>query len=112
MGMTEKGTLRYGVEVDGVRHKDFELRLPTMADVEDALEAAGPGACQARVNRMTWARTITKLGDLPEDKRKPAALAELLAGMDADEYGPLSAAEDSLRKKLAAASASSETSAS
>jgi hypothetical protein len=103
MGTTEKGTLRYGVEVDGVRHKDFELRLPTMADVEDALEAAGEGACQARVNRHVWARTLTKLGTLPPEEITP----ELLGTLADTEYGLLSAAEESLRGKLAAASASS-----
>lgn len=106
MGMTEKGSLRYGAEVDGVRHKDFELRLPTMGDVEDALEEAGEGACQARVNRHVWARTLLRLGGLSQDKITP----ELLAGLADTEYGQLSAAEEALRGKLVAASASSESS--
>ncbi len=103
MGSTEKGELRFGVEVDGARHKDFELRLPTMADVEEALEAAGEGACQARVNRHVWARTITRLGTLPPEMITP----ELLGTLADTEYGLLAAAEESLRGKLAAASASS-----
>lgn len=103
MALTETGTLKYGVEADGVRHKEFELRLPTMADVEDALEAAGEGACPARVNRHVWARTLTRLGTLPKDK----ITAELLAELVDTEYGLLSAVEESLRGKLAAASASS-----
>ena len=103
MALTEKGTLRYGVEVDGVRHMDFALRQPTMADVEDALEAAGEGACQARVNRHIWSRTLTSLGTLPPEK----ITAELLGSLADSEYGILAAAEETLRGKLAAASASS-----
>jgi hypothetical protein len=103
MALMEKGTLRYGVEVEGVRHLEFEMRQPTMADVEDALEEAGQGACQARVNRHIWARTLTRLGTLSSDKITP----ELLATLADTEYGLLLAAEESLRGKLAAASASS-----
>lgn len=106
MSITEKGELILGVVVDGVRHKDFELRQPTMADVEDALEAAGEGAHVARVNRHIWARTLTKLGDLPKGK----ITAELLGSLADTEYGLLQAAEASLRGKLLAASASSENS--
>ncbi|MBU1040380.1 MAG: hypothetical protein KKF77_04685 [Proteobacteria bacterium] len=103
MSITEKGELRFGVEVDGVRHKDFELRLPTMADTEEAIEEAGEGACVARVNRHVWARTLTRLGTCPPEKITPALLGTLVD----TEYGLLSAAEESLRGKLAAASASS-----
>lgn len=110
MGMTEKGTLLYGVEVDGVRHKDFELRLPTIADVEAALEEAGEAPCPARVNRLVWSRTMTRLGSLSKDQLKPESLAELLAGLVDTEYGIIATAEASLRKKLEAASAKSETS--
>lgn len=103
MALTEKGTLTFGVEVDGVRHQEFEMRPPTMADVENALEEAGENACQARVNRHLWVRTLTKLGTLPQDK----ITAELLGGLVDTEYGILSAAEVALRGKLLAASASS-----
>lgn len=103
MALTKQGELRYGVEVDGVRHKDFELRLPTMADTEDALEEAGTGACVARVNRHVWARTLTRLGTLTTEQITP----ELLGGLLDTEYGILSAAEEALRGELAAAIASS-----
>ena len=103
MAATKQGELRFGVEVDGVRHKAFELRLPTMADTEDALEAAGESACQARVNRHVWARTLTRLGTLPADKITP----ELLGGLVDTEYGILAAAEEALRGEYTAASASS-----
>ena len=105
MSMTEKGTLVLGVEYNGVRHKEFEMRLPTMADWEAALEEAGEGAIQARVNRHSWARCLVKLGDIPKDK----ITAELLGSLADIEYGPLSAAEERLRGKLLAASVSSES---
>lgn len=110
MSMTEKGTLKIGVVVDGVAHKEFEMRLATMSDVEDALEAVGENACEARLNRHIWARTITRLGTLPPEKMKPEPLAELLGGLVSTEYGQLAAAEASLRGKLEAASASSGSS--
>lgn len=110
MSMTEIGALKIGLVVDGVAHKEFEMRLATMADVEDALETVGENACTARLNRHIWARTITRLGTLPEDKMKPEALAELLGRLDSSEYGQLAAAEASLRGKLGAASASSGSS--
>lgn len=97
--LTEKGTLTYGLDVDGVVHTEFELRMPTMADVENALEAAGEGASQARINRHTWALTMTRLGSLPPEK----ITAELLGGLVDTEYGLLQAAEDALRGKLRAA---------
>lgn len=103
MGITEKGALRYGLEKDGVWHKDFEMRQATLEDMEEAIEAAGEGACTARVARHLWARTIKRLGGI-----KPEEItAELLAGLVDTEYGILSAAEESLRGKLAAASAAS-----
>jgi len=99
--LTQKGTLLYGVEKDGVLHKDFELRLPTLEDQEDALEAAGEGACNARVRRHLWARTLLKLGTIDAKEITPA----LLATLPADEYGQLAATEAALLGKLTAASA-------
>lgn len=106
MALTEKGTLKYGVEVDGVRHLEFEMRQATMADVEDALEEAGENACQARVNRHLWARTLTRLGTLSKEQIS----AELLGTLADNEYGQFQAAEASLRGKLAAASGISASS--
>ena len=38
--MEIKGMFACGLEYEGQRHKSFTLRLPTMADVENAIEAA------------------------------------------------------------------------
>lgn len=99
--LTEQGLLGIGhQDADGAWHKDFEMRLPTMGDVEDAMAEAGEGANQARITRYVWARTITRLGTLPQGSITP----ELLADLPDTEFGVLNAAEDRLRKKLKAAS--------
>ena len=38
--MEIKGMFACGLEYEGQRHRSFTLRLPTMADVENAIEAA------------------------------------------------------------------------
>ena len=38
--MEIKGMFACGLEYEGQRHRAFTLRLPTMADVENAIEAA------------------------------------------------------------------------
>lgn len=102
--LTETGTLNIGhCDDNGIWHKDFEMRLPTMADVEDALAEAGEGASTARVTRFTWARTLLHLGSLSAEAITP----EVLGGLPDTEFGILNAAEDRLRKKLIAASANS-----
>lgn len=99
--LTIDGTLTYGLEHDGVWQKSFTLRVPTLEDVEAAIEDAGQEACAARVSRYRWARCMTRLGTLqPKD-----ITADLLAGLPAYEYGAIEAAEAALLKKLASASA-------
>jgi len=103
MGLTETGSLKYGVKVEGVWHKNFEMRVATLADQEEAIEDAGEGASAARMQRYLWARTVVRLGSL-----EPKAItAELLGTLESTEYGQLAAVEEALRGKLAAASSSS-----
>ena len=99
--LTIDGTLLFGLEQDGKLQKDFTLRLATLEDVEEAIEAAGPGASNARMARHKWARCLTRLGDIPAAK----ITADLLASLPAQEFGVLQAAEDELLKKLVASSA-------
>ena len=103
MPITEKGELVYGLEIDGARHYSFEMRLPTMADMEDALESLDPRAGLARAKRLVWARCLVALGPLSAGEITP----EHLAGLCADDYGTLDAAEERLKKKLLPVSASS-----
>lgn len=99
--ITTTGKLLYGLHVNGLWHKEFEMRLATLEDVECAIEEAGEGASPARISRHKWARTLIRLGALTEKDITP----ELLADLASTEYGILSAEEDALLKKLAAASA-------
>ena len=99
--MEIKGMFACGLEYEGRRHRSFSLRLPTLADVENAIEAAqaeaGANACAARIDRHKWAACLSVDG-IPAEKMS----ARLLA---AREWGILKTAEDELVKKLEAASA-------
>lgn len=61
--MEIKGMFTCGLEYEGQRHKSFTLRLPTMADVENAIEAAQAEtkgmACAARIDRHKWAACLS-----------------------------------------------------
>ena len=102
--MEIKGMFACGLEYEGQRHRSFTLRLPTMADVENAIEAAQAEtkgmACAARIDRHKWAACLSVDG-IPAEKMS----ARLLAGMASREWGILKTAEDELVKKLEAASA-------
>ena len=101
--MEIKGMFACGLEYEGRRHRSFTLRLPTMADVENAIEAAqteaGANVCAARIDRHKAA--CLSVDGIPAEKMD----ARLLAGMAAREWGILKTAEDELVKKLEAASA-------
>lgn len=109
--LTAKGTFVYGIERDGVWHKEYEMRLPTLEDVEQAIEGAqaeaGPEASRARIDRHKWAACLTRLGSIPEKDITP----DLLAGLASTEFKGLSDTEEALLKKLADASAGSAPSA-
>ena len=102
--MEIKGMFACGLEYEGRRHRSFTLRLPTMADVENAIEAAQAEpkgmACAARIDRHKWAACLSVDGIPPG-----AMNARLLAGMAAREWSILKDAEDELVKKLVAAGA-------
>lgn len=89
----------------GDLHQDFEMRVPTIEDMEWAVENAPEGACSARLSRYVWVRSLTRLGRLPAEAITP----ELLGSLHYSDYAPLSAAEEALRGKLMPASADSET---
>lgn len=105
MPTTIDGTLMFGLEHNGVFHKDFTLRVPTLEEMENALEEAGPDASLARIARHKWAQCMTRLGTIPADEIN----ADLLANLPAYDYGALESAEADLLKKLASASAAPST---
>ena len=80
--MEIKGMFACGLEYEGRRHRSFSLRLPTMADVENAIEAAQAEtrgmACAARIDRHKWAACLSVDG-IPPEKMD----ARLLAGLAA-----------------------------
>ncbi len=99
---TVTGTLTYGyTDADGVVHADFEMRVPTLGDMEAAIEAAPPNASAAKLARYVWARTLIRLGTLPPEAITP----ELLGGLAYTEYNVLDEAEKAALGKLAPASA-------
>ena len=107
MAITVIGTLAHGyTDAQGVTHVEFEMRAPTIGDLE-AAAATAPQDCSSLVmSRHIWARTITRLGTLPPGAVTP----ELLAGLHYSELGVLQNAEDAVTKKFTPASANSEPS--
>lgn len=97
-------SLTYGYrDADGTVHAEFEMRVPTLDDMEAAIEQAPPNASTAKLSRYIWARTITRLGTLPAEAITP----ELLGGLPYAEYAVLEAAEKDLLGGLVPASADS-----
>ena len=78
MPITIDGKLTYGLALDGVFHKDFTMRVPTMEEVETAIEDAGQDASSARVARYRWGQCLTRLGSIPPDKINAELLAAFL----------------------------------
>lgn len=70
------GTLVYGVPHGGRRHYDFTMRLPTMGDNVDALEAH-PDASGVRIDLAMFAACMERLGDIPADDIGYELLAEI-----------------------------------
>ena len=78
--LTQTGTLPVGIEVDGVVHREFELRPLRLRDsVAELQNAAGNG--DAEFGFALVARQLVRLGSLPPDK---ISLALLLDAYDVD----------------------------
>lgn len=58
------GKLPYGIEFNGQRQRDIEMRLPTMGDNIDALNAH-PDANIVEIEMAMFAAATTRLGDIP-----------------------------------------------
>lgn len=70
------GTLVYGVPYGGRRHYDFTMRLPTMGDNVDALEAY-PDASGGRIDLAMFAACMECLGDIPAEDIGYELLAQI-----------------------------------
>lgn len=88
------GTLPIGFTVDGVVHKDFELRRPNLGDNIDAIDEIG-SENQLALSAAIMARQLVKLGSLPKDKITTA----LLRSADLDDWNALDLAATELTKK-------------
>jgi hypothetical protein len=93
--ITQTGKLKYGIEVDGVTHTDFELRLPTIGDNIDAVEQVG-ATSSLKVHLAMMARTLMRLGTLPAEQ---VTYELLLQNLVDDDFDVLVAQEMELKKK-------------
>lgn len=106
---TIKGQFAIGLwDEDGKAfQRDFEMRLATLADTENALEETPEGASMARIRRHEWAACLLSVGCIPGVKITPERLAELAS----IEFGILADAQERLVKKLSGGKSASPTSA-
>lgn len=106
---TIKGQFAIGLwDEDGKAfQRDFEMRLATLADTENALEETPEGASMARIRRHEWAACLLSVGCIPGVKITPERLAELAS----IEFGILADAQERLAKKLGGGKSASPTSA-
>lgn len=106
--ITQTGTLKYGIEVDGVMHTDFELRLPTIGDNIDAVEQVG-ATSNLKVHLAMMARCLVRLGTLSKEQVTYELLSQNLVD---DDFDVLVAQEQALKKKRMESNQSSPASAS
>ena len=102
---TIKGQLAIGLWDDKSKafQRDFEMRLATLEDTENALEDTPEYASTARIRRHEWAACLLSVGCIPGDEITPE-----LASV---EFGILADAQDRLVKKLSGGKSASPTSA-
>lgn len=103
-GLTITGTLPEGALVDGVRHRDFELRLPTLSDNVDAIDEVG-GHNGVAVSAALLSRQLVRLGTLDRKQIN----YDLLCTLHPSDYNHLDAVSGELEKKRKAALAAAPT---
>lgn len=101
--ITVNGSLSFGVERDGVVHRDFVMRAPTIADAILAIETAGPESSNLRLRIFKAAVQIESLGTL--DKQE--ITGDLLLMLPEDDIEPIFSAQDEVGKKQKGLSQSS-----
>jgi hypothetical protein len=97
-GMTISDELPGGIEVDGVVHRDFTLRLPKVRDNADAIDEVGSSNA-LNLSAAIFARQLTKLGTLKPDQ----ITFDLISEMHPEDYNFLEAKATELEKKRKAA---------
>jgi hypothetical protein len=91
--ITEKGILPNGVEYNGERHKDFEIREQIVADsinvFDEPVRAAKAEKNTLYANLCVMANTLVSLGTIPKKDITP----DLLMGMLQDDFNAINMAE-------------------
>lgn len=105
---TATGKLATGIVIDGVEHRDFELRGATIGDAVAAIEEAGPDASFLRVKVHKIARCLVRVGTLKQGE----ITADMLLALPEEDFNPLNAALDDTEKKPKASEDSSSPTAS
>jgi hypothetical protein len=96
--LRESDVLITGIELGGVVHKSFTLRLPTLGDNVAAVDEVGADNGVA-LNAAILARQLTELGTL-----KPEQITyELLCELHPSDYNLIDSAASRLEKKRQAA---------
>ena len=87
---TIKGQFAIGLwdEKSKAFQRDFEMRLATLEDTENALEDTPEYASTARIRRHEWAACLLSVGCIPGDEITPERLAELMCCMSAHGLEP------------------------
>lgn len=98
MSLTQTGELVTGALVDGVAHRAFELRLPTVRDNIDAVDEVG-GHNGVALGAAILSRQLVKLGTL-----KPEQIDfDMVASLHPQDFNLLEGAAGELEKKRLAA---------
>ncbi|MFZ4220945.1 hypothetical protein ACEV6Q_24230 [Enterobacter ludwigii] len=97
MHFTESGTLEYGVQHNGLIHRDFEIRLQTVGDEIDTVAEVGSDIIDANFTVHLLARTLVRLGTIPEEELTAELLKDNLIYED---YMALLRASRGAKKKL------------
>jgi hypothetical protein len=75
--MNQKGILPVGIEVDGVLHREFELRPQKVRDSIEALQDERAASDESWLGLVMQCRQLVKLGTLSADQITPELLLDL-----------------------------------
>lgn len=103
--LTISGELPGGAEVDGVVHREFTLRLPTVRDNVEAIDEVGATNGVA-LSASILSRQLVKLGSLKREQ----ITYDLVASLHPEDYNHLDAKAQELEKKRKAARRPARTS--
>lgn len=103
--MKVTGTLPIGIEVDGVMHREYELRGATVMDnieVTEELIDRDEVATQLRVGTAMMARQLLRLGTLRKDTdpEKTQITTDLVRSLHTADWNHLDRESEALQKKL------------